>query len=44
MTVDKIEIVPELNIFKPLKKTFHFFSLKWVVLDVHFPKTYFLCY
>ena len=26
MTVDKIEIVPELNIFKSLKRIFHFFS------------------
>jgi hypothetical protein len=35
MTVDKIEIVPELNIFKPLKKIFHFFSLTgWAILCI----------
>lgn len=37
MTVDKIETVPELNIFKPLKKIFHFFSLTgWAIMSIVF--------
>ena len=37
MTVDKIEIVPELNIFKSLKRIFHFFSLTgWAIMCIVF--------